>query len=176
MNKLKELRKKVRKNNKGFSLVELIVVIVILAILIGVTIGGIYQYVNKSRINTDINNAASIQSTLATIATDKDIYDNYKSSNTAVTITWTKAAKITTNNNKTGIVEASSDVTFSDDTNKALLLYKIGTMLTDGFPESKSNGSFQITITPDGSGNIAVSCKAYKGTTPATGEELEAQS
>ena len=38
MNKLKELRNKVKKNNKGFSLVELIVVIVILAILIGVTI------------------------------------------------------------------------------------------------------------------------------------------
>ena len=45
------------KENKGFSLVELIVVIVILAILIGVTIGGIYAYVNKARINTDIHNA-----------------------------------------------------------------------------------------------------------------------
>ena len=44
------------KENKGFSLVELIVVIVILAILIGVTIGGIYQYVNKARTNTDIHN------------------------------------------------------------------------------------------------------------------------
>lgn len=31
-----------KNKNKGFSLVELIVVIVILAILVGVTIGGIY--------------------------------------------------------------------------------------------------------------------------------------
>lgn len=31
------------KEDKGFTLVELIVVIVILVILIGVTIGGIYQ-------------------------------------------------------------------------------------------------------------------------------------
>ena len=40
---------KIRKknSNKGFTLVELIVVIVILAILIGVTIDGIYQYVNQ---------------------------------------------------------------------------------------------------------------------------------
>ena len=31
-----------KQSNKGFTLVELIVVIVILAILVGVTIGGIY--------------------------------------------------------------------------------------------------------------------------------------
>lgn len=175
MNKLKEFKAKLKKNNKGFSLVELIVVIVILAILIGVTIGGIYKYVNKSRVNTDINNAASIQSTLATIATDKDIYDKYKSSKTAVTITWTKAATITTDSDaKTGSVGADSGVTCTDDTNKALLLYKIGTMLTDGFPESKSNGSFKITITPDGSGNIAVSCKAYSST-DGSGNALTAE-
>ena len=45
-----------KNKNKGFSLVELVVVIVILAILIGVTIGGIYAYVNKARTNTDIQN------------------------------------------------------------------------------------------------------------------------
>ena len=73
MNKLKELRNKVKKNNKGFSLVELIVVIVILAILIGVTIGGIYQYVNKSRTNTDVNNASSITSALSVLSTNKDL-------------------------------------------------------------------------------------------------------
>ena len=93
MNKLKELRNKVKKNNKGFSLVELIVVIVILAILIGVTIGGIYQYVNKSRINTDINNAASIQSVLAAVATDADVNKVFKTGQYAI-IDWDDAKKI----------------------------------------------------------------------------------
>ena len=93
MNKLKELRKTVRKNNKGFSLVELIVVIVILAILIGVTIGGIYQYVNKSRINTDINNAASIQSVIAAVATDADVNKVFKTGQYAI-IDWDDAKKI----------------------------------------------------------------------------------
>lgn len=60
-------------SNKGFTLVELIVVIVILAILIGVTIGGVFGYVNKSRINTDINNASAITSTLSTATVSKDI-------------------------------------------------------------------------------------------------------
>lgn len=56
-----------KRNNKGFSLVELIVVIVILAILIGVTIGGIYSYVNKARRNTDINNCKVIHTTASTL-------------------------------------------------------------------------------------------------------------
>ena len=57
-------KEKSKKENKGFTLVELIVVIVILAILIGVTLGGIYQYVNKARINTDIHNAQEIKTAL----------------------------------------------------------------------------------------------------------------
>ena len=66
---------KARKNKKGFTLVELIVVIVILAILIGVTIGGIYRYVGQSRVNTDENNASSMISVLSTIQTDQTVYN-----------------------------------------------------------------------------------------------------
>lgn len=53
-----------KNKNKGFSLVELVVVIVILAILIGVTIGGIYQYVNKARTNTDIQNCEMLKNAI----------------------------------------------------------------------------------------------------------------
>ena len=52
------------KNNKGFSLVELIVVIVILATLVGVTLGGIYTYVNKARKNTDIQNCEQLKTSI----------------------------------------------------------------------------------------------------------------
>ena len=70
---LKNLIKRARKSNKGFTLVELIVVIVILAIIIGVTIGGIYKYVGQSRVNTDKNNISAIESALSTLATDDSI-------------------------------------------------------------------------------------------------------
>ena len=53
--------------------------IVILAILIGVIIGGIYQWVNKAKINTDINNAKQLDSALSTALTMSDdsggVYD-----------------------------------------------------------------------------------------------------
>lgn len=56
---------KVKKNrDSGFSLVELIVVIVILAILIGVTIVGVFKYVNQARRNTDIQNCETLQSAI----------------------------------------------------------------------------------------------------------------
>lgn len=52
------------EKNKGFTLAELIVVIVILAILVGVTIGGIYKWVGKARKNTDIQNCKQLQDSL----------------------------------------------------------------------------------------------------------------
>lgn len=153
MNKLKELRNKVKKNNKGFSLVELIVVIVILAILIGVTIGGIYQYVNKSRINTDINNAASIQSVLSTVATDATVNKELEKGKN-VTITWSDADPEITKDDVTG--DAS-------DAAKTTVAAKVKELLTDGLPAPKAGGSFQIVISKDDKG-IKATCKAYEKT------------
>ena len=66
--------RRVLGGNKGFTLAELIVVIVILAILVGVTLGGVYAYVNKAKINTDLNNANQIQTALSSVfATNADI-------------------------------------------------------------------------------------------------------
>ena len=165
MNKLKELRNKVRKNNKGFSLVELIVVIVILAILIGVTIGGIYQYVNKSRINTDINNAASIQSVIATVATDANVIKAM--GDKPVTIVWNAAVPTI----------AATNVTCEGmgETDKKSIADKLQSLLTDGLPAPKAGGSFKIEIAKDDKGNITATCKAYKGT-EGTGDLLDAQS
>lgn len=42
------------RGQKGFTLVELIVVIVILGVLVGITIGGIFKYVDLARRNRDI--------------------------------------------------------------------------------------------------------------------------
>ena len=53
-----------KKNNKGFSLVELIIVIAIMAVLIGVLAPQFIKYVEQGRRSTDITNAENIRTAI----------------------------------------------------------------------------------------------------------------
>ena len=72
MKKLMEIRKKMKKNNRGFSLVELIIVIAIMAVLVAVLAPQFLKYVEKSRNATDAQNATAIVSALQTCYADPD--------------------------------------------------------------------------------------------------------
>lgn len=62
--------KKENMNNKGFSLVELIIVIAIMAILIVVLAPQYLKYVERSRNSTDMQNARSLMTAVETYAAD----------------------------------------------------------------------------------------------------------
>ena len=65
--------KKENMNNKGFSLVELIIVIAIMAILIVVLAPQYLKYVEKSRVSSDQTTIVEYINAMQVIAADPDI-------------------------------------------------------------------------------------------------------
>ena len=62
--------------NKGFSMVELIIVIAIMAILAGALAPALIKYINKSRVSTDISNGQQIASAIQTAMSNEQAYDD----------------------------------------------------------------------------------------------------
>ena len=63
-----------KKKNKGFTLVELIVVIAILAILVGLLAPQYTKYVEKSRKSADVNNLNEIVNAIKVAASDPEYH------------------------------------------------------------------------------------------------------
>jgi type IV pilus assembly protein PilA len=69
------MKKEVIKNNKGFSLVELIVVIAIMAVLMAVLAPALLRYVEKSRAQKDASAASEVANAVEIALSVDDIYN-----------------------------------------------------------------------------------------------------
>ena len=86
--------KKEKMNDKGFSLVELIIVIAIMAVLVVVLAPQYLKYVEKSRNSTDASNATSIVTALQVWAADPDAGESFKADGTTKTTPFAKGDKL----------------------------------------------------------------------------------
>ena len=64
-----------KTSNKGFSMVELIIVIAIMAILAAALAPALIKYINKSRLSTDISTGTSIASAMNSALAVESAYD-----------------------------------------------------------------------------------------------------
>lgn len=79
------MRKDKRKRNNGFSLVELIIVIAILAILGATLAPQLIKYIDKSRKSSDIDKGVAIASAVNIVMADETLY-NLASSQTIASL------------------------------------------------------------------------------------------
>ena len=96
--------RKEQMNNKGFSLVELIIVIAIMAILVVVLAPQYLKYVERARNSTDLQNARTIVNAIQIYAADPQ-------ANPPITVTDTNDGKITINADGTASVITDDNAT-----------------------------------------------------------------
>lgn len=153
--------KKEKMNNKGFSLVELIIVIAIMAVLVVVLAPQYLKYVERSRNSTDTSNATSIVTALQVWAADPDAGDDsttaFKSGDT-FTITIAAGG---------GSKDASATAAVDDALNEAAIT------LGDIKCKSKSAwDSYIIKGTVQTNGSIKFIYSSKIGSNPASPDEF----
>lgn len=77
-----KLFNKKKKDNKGFTLVELVIVIAILAILVGILAPQYTKYVEKSRKSADVNNMEELVKAVEVYVIDSATKDAVKKQDT----------------------------------------------------------------------------------------------
>ena len=75
-----------KTNNKGFSLVELIIVIAIMAILAGAIAPALIKYIDKSRKSNDVSSAKTIKTAIETALGTEEVYETLTNNNGGTTV------------------------------------------------------------------------------------------
>lgn len=137
-----------KMNNKGFSMVELIIVIAIMAILAGALAPTLIKYVNKSRMSSDVSNAQTIAGAVQTAYSDPGSFDSLPADGTYVLNSLLTTSGSFGDNFKT-TVGTDAKIKYKkqlSDGNTPSTDYHIGI--------KTSNGNVEVKVYADAAGNI----------------------
>ena len=128
--------KKTKKNNKGFSLVELIVVVLIMGIIAVALAPQVMKWVGKARDNSDTNTMKDLKSSINIACADAQ--------GAGVTLT-----------NMSAYVDVTSANTVTTDNFGGAGAY-IDEVLGGEYPTKSNGNNFQAKITVNANGSVKV--------------------
>lgn len=136
---MKKTQKKL--GNKGFSLVELIVVIAIMAVLVGVLAPTLIRNVENSRVSKDAQNIDSIKNAIEVTLQKEEAYQE------AIAV----GDVITFDANNKAVIKSSGLTEFTKEFNNTLDLSK-SELTSEKYKDAKDNIKFNVSST----GNVSV--------------------
>ena len=172
-----------KKTNKGFSLVELIIVIAIMAILAGAIAPALIRYIDKSRRSNDVTAAKTIKTAVETALGSENIYEYLTTATTDATILVVPSVKPTTDGDAaakyTDAIKINADggttSQFPEGTDaNAVTAKEIATNIGETMPKCKYKKNakdkksadipqaFAVKISKQGSVEVYVVCSASK--------------
>lgn len=149
-------RKQKRLGNKGFSLVELIVVIAIMAVLVGVLAPVLIKNVEKSKESTDIQNLDTLRGAVTTAMSNEEVYDEVTATYTSGSVSFTlgsgASASLTTISSTYSKLYSELSETIQSDIKMKSKAAKDGTLQV-----VINNG--KVTVEVIGSNGNPIACK-----------------
>ena len=143
---------KKKKDNKGFTLVELVIVVAILAILVGILAPQYTKYVEKSRKSADASNLENLVTAFKTAASDGN--DQVPAGTYTITIASEEAnTGLTggpTGNNVAGLIEEYAGADWDNTTLKS------SKWTTDAAGTSTPLTSISATLIVENDGSVTV--------------------
>jgi len=139
--------KTLKKNNKGFSLVELIVVILIMAIIAVALAPQVMKWVDQSKVSTDNSNKAILKSTV-----DAAVADYMHEQNTKID------SAVTVKVAEGKMTDGTTSFTQSDVATGTSLAHYIAKTMNYQYPgiEQDDDGYFEVTIAAGGGVTVKI--------------------